>query len=59
MGLDDVGHLDAATWVLEVGNGVHPGILEELPNNILEADQVITGLGLCTLFALNSENPFI
>ncbi len=45
MGLDDIGHLGAVSWVLEVGSSVHPSILEVLPNNILEAaDQVITWL---------------
>ena len=44
MGLDNISHLGVISWVPEVGNGVHPSVLEMFPNNILEADQIITWL---------------
>ena len=44
MSLDNVSHLGVVSWVPEVSNGVHPGVLEMIPDNILEADQIITWL---------------
>ena len=42
--LDNISHLGVVGWVHELSNGVHPGVLEMIPDNILEADRIITWL---------------
>ena len=42
--LDNVSHLGVISWVPDLSNGVHPGVLEMIPDNILEVDQIITWL---------------
>ena len=44
VGLDNICHLGSIRRIMEIGNRVHPSVLEMIPDNALKANQVVRRL---------------